>query len=95
MNKLIKFLKEFALLYDVIITILGIVLIISVLLAFQNPSNHYVVFAAFTAGGLINVFNGLKLLKDSKKKNMGMSSILFGIIIIFAGYVLIINNPAI
>ena len=93
MNKLIKFLKEFALLYDVIITLLGIILIISVFLAFQNPGNHYAVFSAFTAGGLTNVFNGLKLMKDTKKKNMGMSSILFGIIIIFAGYVLIINNP--
>lgn len=94
MNKLIKFLKEYALLYDIINTLLGIALIIFMILFFVNPKNHVILFVAFLIGGSMNIINGLKFMKDPKKKNIGMSSVLLGAIIIFVGYALMLIKPA-
>lgn len=85
MKKPLKSLKDFHLSYDIMIMVFGILLVVFLILTFINPENRFFMIAAFAAGGLVNIVNGLKLLKDKAKKNMGMSYIFFGIIIMFLG----------
>ncbi|MBH1940462.1 hypothetical protein I5677_06065 [Mobilitalea sibirica] len=81
--------KELYLLYDFIIVIAGIMLMILLILVFLNPNNKHAFLGAFITGGFMNVMNGLKLTKDPKRKSMGMTFILFGIIIGFLGFIML------
>lgn len=92
MDKLIKRIKELSLSYDVINTILGAVLLVFLFLVLRHPQNSLFLLIAFAVGGSMNIVNGLKYKKDPKKKNLGMSFILFGIIVIFIGYLLVAIN---
>lgn len=92
MERLKKLLQELHLHYDFIITILGIALTILIVLLFTGMNNKYILLTAITLGGLIYIANGLKITKDPKKRNMGMSYIMFGVIIIFIGLVLVKLN---
>lgn len=86
MNRFIQKVKDLKLTYDIIITVLGIVLIVFLVLIFRNPKNNFFTLVAFVSAGGINILNGLKIVKDKKKRNMGVSYILFGIVIMFLGY---------
>ncbi|MBE5966759.1 MAG: hypothetical protein E7255_07295 [Lachnospiraceae bacterium] len=86
MDKLKKLIKEFSLSYDVINLLLGTVLLIFLVLVFRYPGNRLFLLIAFTSGGFMNIINGLKFKKNSKKKSMGMSFILFGMMVIFIGF---------
>ena len=85
MTKLLKYLKDIHLNYDVMIMFSGIALVAFIILTFINPGSRLVLLAAFVLGGLLNIFNGLKIVNDKKRRNMGMSYIFFGIIIIVIG----------
>lgn len=85
MTKLLKYLKDIHLNYDVMIMFSGIALVAFIILTFINPGSRLVLLAAFVSGGLLNIFNGLKIVNDKKRRNMGMSYIFFGIIIIVIG----------
>jgi uncharacterized membrane protein len=85
MKKFFVKLKELHLAYDTIIAALGILLVIFLGLTFAYPKNRIFLYTAFTAGGLINIMNGLKIVNDKKKRTMGISYIFFGIIIILLG----------
>ncbi len=89
MDKLKKLLKEFSLKSDVINTLVGIVLIVSLILIFRNPYNQYAILAACIAGGLMNIMNGLKLMKDPKKKTAGMPFLMMGSIVIILGFIIV------
>ncbi len=89
MRKLLQRLKEHHLSYDRISAYLGILLVIFLILNFLYPNRAYLLMGAFSAGGLINLFNGLKLVKDKKKQNIGISYIFFGILIILIGFLTI------
>lgn len=85
MKKPGKSLKDFHLSYDIMIMVLGILLVVFLVLTFLHPENRFFMIAAFAAGGMVNIINGLKILKDKTKKNMGISYIFFGIIIMLLG----------
>ncbi len=74
---------------DFINTIVGIVLIISLILIFQNPANRYAILAACISGGLVNVINGVKQMKDPKRKTTGLTFIMMGVIVIVLGFAII------
>lgn len=89
MHKLVKRLKELYLSYDRIGAYLCILLVIFLVLYFLYPGQVYFLIGAFATGGLINVVSGLKVLKDKKKQNLGISYIFFGILIILIGFLTI------
>ncbi len=74
---------------DIINTAAGIALIVSVVLIFIFPYNHYAILAACISGGLINIMNGLKQRKEPGRRSMGMTLIMMGAIVIFLGFVII------
>jgi uncharacterized membrane protein HdeD (DUF308 family) len=71
--------------YDIVIVLCGILLIVFLVLTLTHPKNSFFMLAAFAAGGLINVLNGFKIIKDKKKRSMAISYIFFGIILLFLG----------
>ena len=85
MKKLRNLLKEYRMTYDIVIVLCGILLIVFLLLTLTHPKNRFFMLAAFASGGLVNALNGLKLIKDKKKRSMAISYIFFGIILIFLG----------
>lgn len=93
MNNFKKLLKEFSLYYDIINTILGIALIISMIVIFVTTSK-FGILAAFLLGGSMNFINGLKFMDDPKRKTMGMSFLLMGVILIIIGFVIIQLYPS-
>jgi hypothetical protein len=87
-------LKEFSLknsklnLMDLFNTVVGIALIVSLILVFQNPSNRFAILAICLSGGLMNILNGLKQWKDPKRKTMGMTFFMMGAIVIALGFII-------
>lgn len=88
MDKLKKLLKEFSLRSDIMNAIVGIVLIVSLILIFQNPNNRYAILVACISGGLMNILSGLKQMKEPKRKTTGLTFIMLGVIVIFLGFVI-------
>ncbi len=74
---------------DIVNLIVGIALIVSVVLIFVFPYNHYAILAACISGGLMNIMNGLKQRKEPGRRSMGMSFMMMGIIVIFLGFVIV------
>jgi hypothetical protein len=89
MNNRKKQLEKLPIKSDIINTIVGIALIVSVVLIFIFPYNQYAILAACISGGLINIMNGLKQRKEPGRKSMSMTLIMMGIIVIFLGFVII------
>lgn len=89
MRKLLQRLKELHLSYDRINAYLCIVLVGLLVLNFLYPDQVLLLFAAFAAGGLINVVYGFKFVKNKNKRNMGISYIFFGVLIILIGFLTI------
>ncbi|MHB8128686.1 MAG: hypothetical protein ACYDEX_06800 [Mobilitalea sp.] len=89
MDKLKKLLKDSSFKNDVINTLLGVALIVSLILIFLKPTNQIAILIACTTGGLINIMNGLKLTKDPKKKTTGMTYFMMGFILIAMGFFII------
>ncbi len=94
MNRWKKLLEEFSLKSDLMITLMGIALIVSLFFIYKDPVNGNAILVAAMSGGGINLINGFKLVKDPKKKTTGYSYLMMGIIVILLGYVLksIISN---
>lgn len=89
MDNFKKQLKKFSLKSDLINTMIGIALAVSLVCIFINPMNRYAILAACILGGLLNLMNGLKQMKDPVRKSMGMTLIMMGIIVIVLGFVII------
>ena len=89
MDKRKKLLEKFTLKSDIINLILGIALIVSLILIYQNPMNKYAILAACISGGLMNIMNGMKLMKDPKKKTSGMTFVLMGVMVLFLGFFIV------
>lgn len=70
-------------------TILSIVLSIALFYFFLKPDSQYAIMIACFAGGLINVTNGMAMLKKTVKRAVGMNYILFGVIIIALGFIIV------
>ncbi|MBP1753605.1 MAG: hypothetical protein H6Q59_3 [Firmicutes bacterium] len=95
MNKFMKQWKEFSEgnnqihILDLINTIVGVVLIVSLILIFQHPENRYAILAACLSGGLMNIINGLKQMKDVKRRMTGMTFLMLGVIVIVLGFIIL------
>ncbi len=95
MSKFMKQLKEYSTgrnqihLLDLINTIVGVALIVSLILIFQHPENRYAIMVACLSGGLMNILNGLKQMKDIKRRTMGMTFLMMGVIVILLGFIII------
>lgn len=85
MNNLKKILKKFSLKADMINIAVGIALIVSLIFIYQNPYNHYAILTACTAGGIMYMMLGLKIMKKPKQKTTGMTYIMMGLIFIGLG----------
>ena len=70
-------------------TVLSMVLIIALFYYFLVPNSQYAILAACFAGGLINVNNGMNMWREPVKRTIGMSYLLFGIIIIALGFIIV------
>jgi hypothetical protein len=70
-------------------TVLSIVLVLALFYYFLKPNSRYAILAACFAGGAINVINGRNMWKEPTKRSMGMSYVLFGVIIIALGFVIV------
>ncbi len=73
---------------DLFNTLAGIALIVSLVLVFYNPSNRYAILSICLFGGLVNILNGLKNWKNPKRKTMGMTFFMMGIIVIVLGFII-------
>jgi len=89
MNGLQKLVTRISLKSDIINVLLGVALIISMILLFQDPTNQYAILAACASGGFMNILNGMKFMKDSKKKSMGMTFLMMGAIVILLGFLIL------
>lgn len=88
MDKLKKLVDKLSLKGDIIIVLMGIALLISLAFVFKNPWNKTAVLTAFVFGGLLNSFQGLKYMRNSKNKSTGMSFIMLGILFIVIGFII-------
>lgn len=95
MNKFKKQLEEYSSrnsqfnLVDLINTIVGVALIVSLVLIFQHPTNRYAILAACLSGGLVNILSGIKQMKDPKRRMTGLTFIMMGVIVIVLGFIII------
>lgn len=89
MDKWKKLFEQFSQKMDLINTIMGIVLIVSVFFIYKNPSNQYAILTACISGGFINILNGIKQMKQPKYKVSGMTFFMLGVIIIFIGFIIL------
>ncbi len=95
MNKFKKQLEEYSSgnnkvnIIDLINTVVGIALMVSLILIFQNPTNRYAIMAACISGGIVNILNGVKQTKDPKRKMTGLTFIMMGVIVIILGFIII------
>ena len=69
--------------------VLGVALIVSLLLIYIFPNNRAVILSACISGGLMNIINGLKMIKDPKKMSSGMTFLAVGVLIIVLGFIII------
>jgi hypothetical protein len=74
---------------DLINTIAGIALIVSLILIFNYPTNRYAILAACLSGGLVNIISGLKQSKDPKRKMTGLTFVMLGVIVIVLGFIIV------
>ncbi len=81
--KLRKFLKEKGITKDFFNLFLGILMAVA-LLVFSITKNSLTIGPVIILGALMNIVNGLAMIKKKEKKTMGMSMIFLGIIILFA-----------
>ncbi|MGB4660732.1 MAG: hypothetical protein WBI07_16285 [Mobilitalea sp.] len=69
--------------------ILGVALIVSLLLIYIFPNNQIAILSACISGGLMNIVNGLKMIRDPKKLSTGMTFLAMGVLIIVLGFIII------
>ena len=75
-------------LVDLINILVGVALIVSLILIFQHPTNRYAILVACLSGGTMNILNGMKLMKDPKRKMTGLTYVMMGVIVIFLGFII-------
>ncbi len=74
---------------DLINLIVGVTLIVSLVLIFQHPTNRYAILSACLSGGLMNILNGIKQMKDPKRKMTGLTYLMMGVLVIVLGFIII------
>lgn len=75
-------------LVDLINIVVGVALIVSLILIFQHPTNRYAILVACLSGGIMNILNGMKQMKDPKRKMTGLTYVMMGVIVIVLGFII-------
>ncbi len=88
MKVLKKLVGKFSSKYDIMITLVGIALLILIVIIFLNPRNMTIILIACFACGSINILQGMKHMRDPKKRTTGMSYLMLGIIVIVVGFII-------
>ncbi len=78
-----RFIHDKGLVKEILNIIMGILMVVA-LLVFSLTRSALSICAVIVLGSIMNVFNGLSMVRNKEKKTMGMSMILLGIIILFA-----------
>ena len=78
-----RFIHDKGLVKETLNIIMGILMVVA-LLVFSLTRSALSICAVIVLGGLMNIFNGLSMVRNKEKKTMGMSMIFLGIIILFA-----------
>ncbi len=73
---------------DIINVIAGVALIVSLIFIYQNQYNKIAILTACIAGGLMNIMNGVKTMKDPKSKTTGMTYLMMGVVLIVLGLII-------
>ena len=78
-----RFIHDKGLVKEILNIIMGILMVVA-LLVFSLTRSALSICAVIVLGSIMNVFNGLSMVRNKEKKTMGMSMIFLGIIILFA-----------
>ena len=89
LKKLLKFLKNKEAVLDAANVILGL-LMLTALVVFWKTGNTVSMYVIIFSGGFMNLCNGYRYIKQKKRKNMGQSMILLGVIILVLGIVVML-----
>lgn len=85
MKQILELFKKRERLYDWLSVLLGILLCIAIFAVARNPSGRTGLILLVFAGGGLNIINGLKLYRKPKQRNLGMSMMMLGVMILFIG----------
>ena len=89
LENLKKWLKNKEIGNDTINMILGLFML-TALLVFGKTGNRFSMYAIIFSGGLMNISNGYRMLKQKDKRQLGQSMVLFGIVILFLGMIVVL-----
>jgi len=89
LNKIQNFFKNKEQVYDTANMILGL-LMLTALVVFWKTGNKYSMYAIIVSGGAMNIFSGLRYLRQKGHRQMGYSMILFGVVILVLCLVLML-----
>ena len=89
LKRFLNFLKNKERVLDTVNIILGL-LMLTALVVFWKTGNVISMYAIIFCGGLMNLCNGFRYLKQSKRKQLGYSMIMFGTVILVLGVVIMI-----
>jgi len=88
LKRIQNFLKNKEAVLDTANMILGL-LMLTALVVFWKTGNKLSMFLIIFCGGAMNLCNGFRYLRQKKRKQMGYSMILFGIVILVLGIVVL------
>ncbi len=89
LKKFLKFLKNKEAVIDTVNVLLGLFML-TALIVFWKTGNKISMFTIIFCGGAMNLCNGYRYLKQKKRKYMGQSMILFGVVILVLGIVIML-----
>lgn len=88
LEKIKKWLKNKEIVNDTINIILGLFML-AALPVFGKTGNHFSMYIIIFSGGLMNISNGYRMVRQKNKKQMGQSMVLFGIVVLFLGMIVV------
>lgn len=89
LKKVLNFLKNKEAVLDSANVILGL-LMVTALAVFWKTGNKISMYAIIFCGGAMNLSNGFRYVKQSKRQQMGYSMILFGVVVLIMGLLIML-----
>ncbi|MCR5823679.1 MAG: hypothetical protein K6G60_04515 [Lachnospiraceae bacterium] len=86
-----RFIQDKGLVKETVNIIMGILMAVA-LLVFSFTRSIWSICVVIILGALMNVMNGLSMLRKKERKTMGMSMIFLGIIVVFVFIVYFANG---
>ncbi len=82
-KRLNRFIHDKGLIKEIVNILMGILMVVA-LLVFSFTKNVVSICCLIILGALMNITNGIALVKNREKKTMGLSMIMLGIVILLA-----------